>query len=72
MPPSRNDLWTAFGLYGAAGIQFAGAVAAGMWVGWLCDKRWGTAPWLGAAGLILGAVVGFWTLYRILQWRGRK
>lgn len=30
---------------------------------WL-DRWWGTAPWLLAAGLLLGMVVGFYNLWR--------
>lgn len=59
-------------LYGAVGVQFVAAVAVGMWIGGYCDRRWGTAPWLGLAGIVLGIMAGFLNLYRILQWKDRR
>lgn len=74
MPEEKmpDDWWFTTGFYGAVGIQFVAAVGGGMWLGSWCDRWLGTAPWLGAVGIILGTVGGFWNLYRIMQWKGRR
>jgi len=50
--------------YGAALTLFASVVALGG-VGWLLDRWLGTAPWLLVAGLVLGAIVGFYQFIRL-------
>jgi len=37
---------------------------AGLFGGQWLDRRYGTAPWLLLAGVIVGATVGFLNLYR--------
>ena len=50
--------------YAAALTLFASVVALGG-VGWLLDRWLGTAPWLLVAGLVLGAIVGFYQFIRL-------
>ena len=52
-------------------FTFSGTMLAGMAIGyyggrWL-DRWWGTEPWLQLAGLLLGVVAAFRTLWRTLQ-----
>lgn len=50
-----------------AGLQFAGAIVlfvfAGIWV----DGRFGLSPWGTIAGVAIGAVGGFYSLYTKLM-----
>jgi F0F1-type ATP synthase assembly protein I len=48
------------------GLQFAGAILLFMFAGRWLDARLGTAPWLLLAGVAVGAVTGFYALYRTL------
>ena len=50
--------------YAAALTLFASVVALGG-VGWLIDRWLGTMPWLLVAGLVLGAIVGFYQFIRL-------
>jgi F0F1-type ATP synthase assembly protein I len=50
--------------YAAAFALFM-SVAVMTAFGWLLDRRFGTAPWLLVAGLVLGAVVGFYQFVRL-------
>ncbi len=69
----RMSPYTAYAIYGAAGVQLAGSVVGGLLLGGLADKRFGTGPWLTAAGLVLGFAGGMVNLIRITKWfEGRK
>lgn len=50
--------------YGAALVLFA-AVASMCGVGWALDRWLGTKPYLLLAGIVLGAIVGFYQFIRI-------
>ncbi len=49
-----------------AGIQFAGALIAGLYGGQWLDRRFGTAPVFLYFGVAAGAIGGMTTLYRQL------
>jgi F0F1-type ATP synthase assembly protein I len=53
--------------YAAAGLQVGASVVGGLLLGMLVDRWLGTAPWLGVAGLLVGAVGGFLELFRALR-----
>lgn len=48
------------------GLQFAGAILLFLFAGRWLDERLGTAPWLLLLGVLVGAVAGFYSLYRQL------
>ena len=50
----------------AAGLAIFFSVASFMGVGWLLDRWLGTS-WLMIAGIILGAVAGFYEFIRIIS-----
>ena len=50
--------------YAAAFSLFASVIAL-CGVGWALDRRFGTAPWLLVAGVVLGAIVGFYQFIRL-------
>ena len=48
------------------GLQFAGAIVIFLFVGRWLDSRFGTEPWLLLVGVVVGAVGGFYSMYRQL------
>ncbi len=50
--------------YAAAFTLFA-SVAGLCGLGWALDRWLGTAPWLTAGGLVLGAAIGFYQFIRL-------
>lgn len=50
----------------AAGLAIFFSVLAFMGAGWLLDKWLGTS-WLMIAGIILGAIVGFYQFIRLIS-----
>lgn len=52
--------------YLQAGWSLAGAVALGVVVGYLADRKLGTAPWLLIVFGLLGLAAGFYSLFRTI------
>ena len=50
--------------YAAAFTLFACVISLSG-VGWLADRWFGTRPWLLVAGVVLGAIVGFYQFVRL-------
>lgn len=48
------------------GLQFAGAILLFLFLGRWLDGKLGTEPWLLLTGVLVGAVAGFYSLYRQL------
>jgi ATP synthase protein I len=53
------------GMAYAAALTLFASVASFCGLGWLADRYFGTAPWLLAAGLVLGSVAGFYQFIRL-------
>ena len=53
------------GLAYAAGFGLFASVAGCTGIGWLLDRWFGTAPWLMVAGVVVGAIAGFYQFIRI-------
>jgi F0F1-type ATP synthase assembly protein I len=53
------------GMAHAAALTLFASVASFCGLGWLADRYFGTAPWLLAAGLVLGSVAGFYHFIRL-------
>ena len=53
----------------SGGLEFTGAILAGLFAGHWLDRRWGTGPWLVVVGVFVGAGAGFFGLYRSLTGR---
>ncbi|HQZ82350.1 MAG TPA: AtpZ/AtpI family protein [Pyrinomonadaceae bacterium] len=64
-PASADENARRFGLGWSAGIAFSGAIAFMVFLGWLVDLLIGSAPWGIVLGVILGAAIGFFQLFRI-------
>ncbi|HEX5242541.1 MAG TPA: AtpZ/AtpI family protein, partial [Tepidisphaeraceae bacterium] len=48
----------------SVGFEFAVAIGAFGWIGWLLDNHWHTSPWLMVVGIAVGFIVGLWILFR--------
>jgi F0F1-type ATP synthase assembly protein I len=46
------------------GFEFVVSVVALGAIGWYLDRKWNTTPWLLVVGLVLGLIVGIWTMVR--------
>ena len=53
------------GMAYAAALALFASVVTFCGLGWLADRWFRTAPWLLVAGLVLGAVVGFYQFIRL-------
>jgi ATP synthase protein I len=47
------------------------SIAAGAGGGYWLDTRLGTRPWLTIVGVVLGAVVAFTAMIRLLAWASK-
>ena len=56
-----------YGLYGGVGIQLVAAIAGGVWLGHLVDKKFATTPWFMLLGILLGTMGGFYNLFVLLK-----
>ena len=46
------------GTYATVGLDFAVAIAIGLYAGWWLDKKLGSTPWLMIIGLLFGVAAG--------------
>jgi ATP synthase protein I len=66
MPNSdKEDANRKSGIAYAAALSLFVSVASFCGFGWLLDRWLQTAPWLMVAGLVLGAVAGFYQFLRL-------
>jgi ATP synthase protein I len=63
----RRDLARRAGTLAGVGLQFAGAILVFLYAGQWVDRRFGTAPWFLLIGVFVGAIAGFYSLYRKLM-----
>jgi ATP synthase protein I len=52
------------GTYATVGLDFAVAIAIGLYAGWWLDKKLGSTPWLMIIGLLFGVAAGFNLLFK--------
>jgi F0F1-type ATP synthase assembly protein I len=60
--PAKNQTAEVAGV----GLQFAAAIVLFLFLGRWLDGLFGTEPWLLLAGVLVGAVGGFYSMYRQL------
>ena len=58
--------------YLAAGLRFAGGIVVFLFLGLLLDRKLNTTPLFLLIGVVLGAVLGFLSVYREVTAEGRK
>ena len=56
-----------YGRYGAVAFEFSGGIAAGAFIGWWVDAKYGTAPYALLAMTLLAVVGGFIRLIRVVR-----
>jgi F0F1-type ATP synthase assembly protein I len=54
------------------GFQFAITILVFLFLGEWLDRKLGTAPWLLLLGVVIGAVGGFYSLFRVLSASQRR
>ena len=54
------------------GLQFVIAILLCLYAGMWLDKKLGTGPWLLLAGVVVGATVGFYAMYRAMMAEDRR
>jgi ATP synthase protein I len=63
-PEDKEEVNRKTGVAYAAAFSLFASVVSGLIVGWLLDRWLKTSPWLLVAGLVLGAVAGFYEFIR--------
>jgi ATP synthase protein I len=63
--PDKEETNRKSGIAYAAALTLFASVVTLCGIGWLLDRWLGTKPWLMVAGLVLGAVVGFYQFIRL-------
>lgn len=64
----QENLTNSGGVAGASYTLVGGILLLGG-VGYALDSWQGTSPWFLLTGLILGVVVGFWELAKVVFWK---
>jgi len=54
------------------GVELVVSTVVGALLGYLLDSWLGTRPWLIVAGVVLGGVAGFRTVYRIASGQNQR
>ena len=62
-PKPRDDFMRAASL----GLEVAGAVFLGAFIGYEVDVHFKSGPWGMVIGLIIGAIAGFWNAYKYAE-----
>jgi len=63
--PDKEETNRKSGIAYAAALTLFASVVTLCGIGWLLDRWLGTKPWLMVAGLVLGAVTGFYQFIRL-------
>ncbi len=61
------ELLRAFRFYGTIAFDIAGSMAIGFLAGYALDVKFHTRPWLAVTGFLLGALAGFWGVYKLVM-----
>jgi ATP synthase protein I len=63
--PDNGEINRKSGIAYAAAFTLFACVISLSGVGWLADRWFGSKPWLLVAGVVLGAIVGFYQFVRL-------
>ena len=63
-PGSENETARQSGLAWSAGIAFFVSIVFMLFLGWFADLLFGSSPWGLVGGIVLGAMIGFFQLFR--------
>jgi ATP synthase protein I len=70
--PDVKSMWRIAGTTGAVGIEIAVAIAIGYLGGSYLDRKFGTTPWIGYAGLVAGIGAAIKALVRVVRYYRRN
>ncbi len=59
--------WRAFGLVGVIGIELAALLLIGIWVGMQIDQALQTSPLFLIVGMLLGFMIGIWSVVKLIK-----
>jgi F0F1-type ATP synthase assembly protein I len=63
-PETADETARKSGLAYGAGLVLFGSVLIMLFLGWLGDQFFHTAPWLLVGGIFVGAILGFYLFFR--------
>jgi ATP synthase protein I len=63
--PDKEETNRKSGIAYAAALTLFASVVTLCGIGWLLDRWLGTKPWLMVAGLVFGAITGFYQFIRL-------
>ena len=65
-PEIKKSLWSA-GKYSAVGLEMGMSVGFSVFIGWLIDEKFKTAPWGVTLGVFFGLGAAGMALYRVYK-----
>ncbi len=63
-PEKKDNLAEALATASAIGFTLISTLIVGVLLGRLADREFGLTPWGTLAGIVLGTVAGFWSIYK--------
>lgn len=66
VPDKPHKFARSMAQYSSLLVALPASVLGGYWLGSWLDDLWDTKPFLGMVFLLLGAIVGFYHMYRII------
>lgn len=63
-PEEKREILRALGAVGNIGFTLASSVIVGLFLGRWIDGYLHTSPWVSVIGIIVGAISGFWSIYK--------
>lgn len=63
----QTSPWRAFGIVGVIGVELSVLLLVGIWIGRKADLMFQTSPFFLIIGMILGLVIGIWSVIKLLK-----
>lgn len=60
----KQEIFKALGTFGNIGFTLASSTIVGLFLGRWIDRFLNTSPWVTVIGIVLGMVVGMWSMYK--------
>lgn len=71
MKPNNKDNqvspWRALGLVGVIGVDIAVLLLVGLWIGKQADNYFNTSPLFLFLGIIIGFLIGIWSVVKLIK-----
>jgi len=59
--------WRAFGMVGVVGVELSVLLLLGIWLGKQADQYFGTTPVFLIVGMVLGLIIGIWSVIKLVK-----